>query len=431
MHRLWRRLRLLLLVILPVTLVFAADTETDYLVIKLDSFPQKLSADSSGFSKAVLAAGVEGDANNQEILPVTLKAYPLGMPLQVVKSYVPGNAETLAGVNQFLVGTTNRYVPEVILGFDNSFSSAEYIDRLFMDFYCPVSNNLTLGLSLIGGIFDLVDNGDQPSISTGLIRTEFQARYRFSPEFNLYGGLVVSSSNSVVSPGLRARLEYVNRGGIELKLSGMLWDTWAENTIGVYNNGRQNGLLAEATLPLTYKLRLDLNTGVDFRYTTKDTFSMKTYEGTYPFAGGRLTWDFFKREYRQLPKEFLSADYLSSENIDSKIGLYARIQASKYYCRNEEVALIPVVDESVDQRIGLSASYAFTSRLATTADLYVGYDPARDIGLGKLYGFDTRLIYIPSARTRIYGTFALNSEAPTGLAQGSTWYYGAGFNYKF
>ena len=406
-----------------------ADETKDYLVIKLDEFSKIQINHSNPFSAAVLG---KGRANSSgEILPVTVKIYPLGKPLQVVKSYVPGNSDEVDDVSRFIADTTNRYVPEVYTGAINSFSSAEYIERLFLNIHYPVSNNFSVGISMYGGIFDLVDNGGDPAISTGMTQVGFEGKYRFNPEFSLYGAVIIGSTHSVVSPGLVGRLEYINRGGVELKVGGNLWTPWVENTVAVYNNGRSNGLNTELTLPFSHSLRLDMNAAVDWRFTAQDAFEVNTFEGTDLSGGARLTWDFFSREYRQLPVEFLNGDYLSMENVSSRVGIFASVQASKYFRRNDDIDLVPVVDDSVDQRLGLSAAYAFTSRLATTAELYVGFDPARKINFGKLYGFNTRLVYIPVPRMRVYGEFALDSEAATGITEGSTWYYGIGANYKF
>ncbi len=428
MFRLINYIVFLLLVVASSLTLYADDTK-DYLVIKLDEFPEIKENHSNPFSRSVVGKG--GANSSEQIVPVSVKIYPLGKPLQVVKSYVPGNSDEMDDVSRFISDTTNRYVPEMHTGVRNSFSSAEYIDRLFLNIHYPVSDNFSTGISVYGGVFDLIDNGDDPAISTGMLQVGFEGKYRFNPEFSLYGAVIIGSTHSVVSPGLVGRFEYINRGGIELKVGGNLWTPWAENAIAVYNNGRSNGINTELTLPFSHSLILDMNASVDWRFTAEDAFEVNSFEGTDISGGARLTWDFFSREYRQFPVEFLGGDYLSMENVSSRVGVFASVQASKYFKRNAAADLVPVVDDSVDQRLGLSASYAFTSHLAATAELYVGFDPARKIDFGKLYGFDTRLVYIPVSRMRIYGEFALDSEAATGITEGKTWYYGIGANYKF
>ena len=77
--------------------------------------------------------------------------------------------------------------------------------------------------------------------------------------------MIIGSTHSVVSPGIVGRLEYINRGGVELKVGGNLWTPWVENTVAVYNNGRSNGLNTELTLPFSHSLILDMNAAVDWR----------------------------------------------------------------------------------------------------------------------------------------------------------------------
>ncbi len=410
-------------------LTVRADDSKKYLVIKLDDFSAENMNYSSGFSGAVLGKGRV--TNNQEVLPVAVKAYPLGKPLQVMKSYVPGNSDEVDAVSRYISDTTSRYVPEFLVGARNSFSSAEYIDTMFLSIHYPVSNDLSFGIGVIGGVFDLIGTDGEPAISCGVAQVAFEAKQRINTEIDLYGAVVLGSTHSVVTAGLRGRVNYVNRSGVELKIFGNLWTPWADNTIGAHNNGRSSGLRAEAVLPLSSRFSLNLYSGVDWRYTARSAFEVESYEGVEFSGGGRLTWDFFKREYRKMPSDFISREYLDFDNVSSKVGLFASLQASKYTGRNDDTSLIPVTDEQLDQRLGLSAAYAFNSHFGATAELYVGYDPARNIDFGKLYGFNTRVVYIPTAKLRVYGEFAMDSELATGLVEGRTWYYGAGVNYKF
>ncbi len=417
----------LLFCIFSVTGAYTAD-EDEYLVIKLDDFSSINSSVNTAFTKTVAGDKIQVAAGTEIKVPPRLAT--AGNPLQVVKSYVPDPYPQQRDASRSIAGVSSTYVPEIITGMRNSFSSAEYIDRMFMELSLPLSDNFILGGRIAGGVYDLVDNGDEPALSAGLLQAGIAGLYKITPELSVYADLMLGSTNSVVSPGINGRISYQNRGGIGISLSGSLWVPWDENTYAVYNNGRSSGVMLNVSLPLSQRLQLDFNAGSYARYTAESSFEMSTYEGTDLTAGARLNWDFFKKDYRQLPVEFASGQYLGYETQTSHAGLFVSVNGSEYFGRTDS-SLIPVTTESLDQRVGLSAAYAFTSRLAALAEIYVGYDPARDISFGKLYGFYSRLVYIPAPRLRVYGEFALDSEAATGLEEGRTWYYGVGVNYKF
>ncbi len=407
--------------------VYAAD-EDEYLVIKLDDFSSVSSSANTAFTETVAGGNIPVTADTE--VTVRPRLATAGTPLQVVKSFVPSLYPQQRDAGRSINGVSSTYVPEILTGVRNSFSSAEYIDRMFMELSLPVSDNFILGGRISGGVYDLVNNGTEPGLSAGLLQAGIAGLYKISPELSVYADFILGSTNTVISPGINGRISYQNRGGIGISLTGSLWVPWDENTYAVYNNGRSIGAMLNVSLPLSHRLQLDLSTGSYARYTADNSFEMSTYEGTDLTAGARLNWDFIKKEYRQLPLEFASGQYLGYETQSSHVGLFASVDGAEYFGRSDS-SLVPVTVESLDQRVGLSATYAFTSRLAALAEIYVGYDPARDIGFGKLYGFYSRLVYIPAPRLRVYGEFALDSEAATGIEEGRTWYYGAGVNYKF
>ena len=420
---------LLLLLLLFQNLAHSEDGAEEYMVIVLDEFPAGAEARSSGFvsmqpgqSKNPVAVSSGGSA---------IRVYAPGKQLQLGQNYKPGREEERRNIARTVAGISERYVPEIYFGARNSFSAAEYIDRMFLSVHYPLSNAFSAGLSLYGGIYDLLDNGAEPALSTGAVLIEAEGRYRFNPELTLSGGLSLGGTHSVVSPGIRMRLDYAGRGGVSISLAGSLWVPWDENTLAVYNDGRSSGLNFNLSLPFSRRFRLELNGGVDWRFTAANTFAASTFEGAEFAGGGRFVWDFLKKDYRQLPVVFQAGSELREESISSHLGIFAALQASEYVGRDEQSALIPVTQQSLDQRIGLSGEYVFTPHLAASAEFYVGFDPARKIDFGKLYGFNSRVIFVPSARLRIYGEFAMDSEAATGIIEGRTWYYGAGLNYKF
>ena len=400
----------------------------DYMVLRLDDFAEAESVGEAKLSAGELAAENLTDDNLQ------VQIYPLGKPLQVEKSYLLSNAANTDSISRSISGVTNRYVPEIFTGMRNSVSTAEKIQRYYLGFYKAINNEWSWGARLHAGLYDLVATEQQEADSSNLFMFDFGTIYKPDTEWRIYNGLVLGGTHDVVSVGARSRVEYSNRGGIGAVFSGELWAPWAENTIAAKENGRTSGLSAEVTLPLTHRLTLTLNSAANWRVATDGMYSTKQFIGTELQAGGRVNWNFFQRSYRQQPVEFLGQEYFSYEAQSSYFGVFASLQAATYVGgdpKKEEDYLIPVTKEQLDQRVGLSGSYVFNAHFAATAEIYLGYDPAREIDFGKLYGFNSRIIYIPTARLRVYGEFALDSEAATGIEEGKTWYYGAGLNYKF
>ena len=424
MRRVIFGLILFILLLLPESAV-PEDGKDEYMVIVLDKFQQESVSGKNALMPGERGKALLGSSGGK------IGIYSLGRPLQIFKSYEPGRADIQRDISRTVAGITGGYAPEAYFGVRNSFSASEYIDRMLLSLHYPLSDRLSAGLSVYGGIYTLLDNGGESAVSTGGIMAEIQGRYRFNPELSIFGGLSLGGTHSVLSPGMRLRLDYANRSGVNISLAGSLWVPWDDNTLAVYNDGRSSGLQLNVSLPLSSRFRLDLNGGVDWRFTAFSPFAVDTFEGAEIAGGGRITWDLLKQDYRQLPVSFQTGENLQEGGVSSHFGLFAALQASEYLGRDESVTLIPVTQRRLDQRIGLSGEYVFTPHLSAGAEVYVGYDPARKIDFGKLYGFNTRMIFVPTAHLRIYGEFAMDSEAATGITEGRTWYYGVGLNYKF
>lgn len=366
--------------------------------------------------------------NNVANISEGIKINSFGEGARIRRSYKTDTQALTAPWRRTAINLYGSNSPEVLYDFRRSFSSTETIDRHAAGVYIPISEQFAFGGVLRAEYFTLDDGAE--SISHSLYELDIGGMYFYSPEVRFIGALVGGVSGNVLMPGLRGAAIYDNRSGISLASSMNIWVPWNENTISAEEGGRTTGLNALATLPLAERLNLGLNGAIDWRAVEEEAFSGISSEGTRFQGGINAEWYFWKRAQRRVGGNFLDINTMSNSAVTTGANLYAAVLASSYVGRPEDPR-VPVTERSFDQRIGLNAAYAFNHHLGLSASAYIGYDPARNIDFGKLYGFNSRLEMVPNAKIKMYLDFSMDSESTDGIGEGKTWYAGGGFNYGF
>lgn len=357
-----------------------------------------------------------------------LRIYSFGKPVRVSKSYQPNHAayreETGRAAAQILAGN----VPELAGGYAYSSSQSEKISNYRAGFYLPISEQLAAGLRLRISDFRL-DDGFQTG-KADLYAADLGVIYALDPEINLTASVLGTLTGNTPTPGARLGAAYSNRSGVNFAFVGEALAPWADNTLTAANHGRTSGLRMQAGLPLPWRLRMQLEAGADWRTLADGLHLIDSYQGVELRGQGRLEWALLQDRQRRMPGLFREAENLSLQSTGTAVNLYTNFLVSEYYQRPQETP-VPVTARRVEQRFGLDAAFAISSNFGVSAACYTGYDTARKISFGKLYGFDGRLLFAPTANLRIGGEFGMDNEAATGVAEGRTWRYGGGLSVKF
>lgn len=357
-----------------------------------------------------------------------LRIYSFGKPVRVTKSYQPNHAanreETGRSIAQILAGN----VPELAGGYTYSSSQSEKISNYRAGLYLPVSEQLAAGLRLRISDFRL-DDGTETG-KADLYAADLGVIYALAPEITLTASVLGTLTGNTPTPGARLGAAYANRSGVNLSFLGEALAPWADNTLTAANHGRTSGLRIQAGLPLPWRLRMQLEAGADWRTLADGLHLIDSYQGVELRGQGRLEWALLQKRERRMPGLFREAENLSLQSTGTAVNLYTNFLVSEYYQRPEQTP-VPVTARRVEQRFGLDAAFVLNSHLGVSAACYTGYDTARKISIGKLYGFDGRLLFAPTAKLLITGDFGMDNEAATGIAEGSTWRYGGGVSVKF
>jgi hypothetical protein len=128
-------------------------------------------------------------------------------------------------------------------------------------------------------------------------------------------------------------------------------------------------------------------------------------------------------------KYFYDLTLAQESSIDTHLGMsvqadYSRISGSASLLKFTQLA--PTTEMF---SLGPTAAWA-DGTWGLTASAFVGFDPARDLTFGKLWGGAAGIVLIPSDRWRITSSAEYVSESRTAV-KGASWTALAGLNYNF
>jgi len=115
--------------------------------------------------------------------------------------------------------------------------------------------------------------------------------------------------------------------------------------------------------------------------------------------------------------------------VDTHVGLSVQADYSRISGSSALLKFTQLAPETEMFSLGPTASWA-NGTWGLSATAFVGFDPARDLTFGKLWGGTAGLVLIPAERWRITSTFDYVSESRTAV-KGASWTGLIGLNYNF
>ncbi|MDR2390538.1 MAG: hypothetical protein LBE84_02500, partial [Planctomycetota bacterium] len=201
--------------------------------------------------------------------------------------------------------------------------------------------------------------------------------------------------------GVSAGYSWNFSGGIGLDLEGYAWRPWDESYDTIIQDGRQHGLAAGLTLPVDR--RLTFVAGVDIEWLELGPRAAAGrqsagHQGGWNVRGNYVIW---RRDGALMGYGFRDETLWNEQLIPVELGIFADMNWRRYVAP-EDFTVIAPTRKSLQQRVGLFYYQAITPHLGFNSEAYLGRDPRRGIGPGKIYGVNLRLTAAVNSHFRFW-----------------------------
>ncbi len=353
----------------------------------------------------------------------------LGGRLRTTRSLKSDRQTRREDLEQRLFELSLQYRPEAMYTIGWSRSSVERVWRHTVAGWTPLSDRWELAAAAERADWFL-DRTELDDLNERTCDLELRTAVRLRRRWRLWAALKGHRGSEIADLGVRTGMQWNHENGISVNLQGAAWIPWADNTESVANDGRMHEVTGSVAVPFLPRLTLLAEGGVSWHLLAGEGYRVRDETGYERRGTLRLDAELFRRGGRDLGPIFMDPRAETIMALDTVVLGYVAWSRSRFELY-EGFDAVGVTEESLDLRLGAEARILLVRHIVVEGGGYIGRDRKREIAWSRLYGGRVRASWMPKARIRFWGEWALDSAPVNGVGGGITRTASLGMNINF